>query len=196
MRTSDKAKRQITLISKYCQTLDFDREHQAEDSNSVYFKKGIFKIRISDHFGVPNKNIISIVVSSEDCSKFIVSNTNRIFIIDSLHELKSFILSSYRLLDMADNIANQKNEEMLKKITAINNKYNQQISEASKKDKEIKKLKKDLESKYKECAELEKKLESKSINIYGAINDMQLTENQKSSLRRTINSFGVNVNIN
>lgn len=119
MTTAEKVKQQRNRLVRFCQELNFESEHIADNKNSIYFKKGDFKIRISNHFGLPEPKIISIIVSSENHRQFIVSSSNSVFVLSSLAETKSFIKNAYRTVLIAENIAKQKDEERIKKINEL-----------------------------------------------------------------------------
>ena len=42
MTTAEKVKQQKNRLVKFCQELEFENEHIADNQNSVYFKKGTF----------------------------------------------------------------------------------------------------------------------------------------------------------
>lgn len=124
MTTAEKVKQQKNRLVKFCQELEFENEHIADNQNSVYFKKGSFRIRISNHFGLPDPKNISIVISSENPRQFIVSCSDSVFVLSSLADIKSFIKNAYRITNFAEQISKQKDEERIKKINELQTSIN------------------------------------------------------------------------
>lgn len=137
MTTTEKVKQQRNRLVRFCQELEFENVHMADNQNSVYFKKGSLKIRISNHFGLPDPKLISIVISSEDPQQFIVSCSDSVFVLTSLAEIKSFIKNAYRITNFAENFSKQKDDERIKKINELQstiNKYQATETKQSKSD--------------------------------------------------------------
>lgn len=164
---SNQVKQQIGRIISFCNSIGMDEEH-SETSNSVYFSFNNYKIRISDHFGLPNKKCISIVISSENPKQFIVSNSNNVFVLNGLSDVKKFIQNTCRI----SNIFNQKDMEIRTtniKLSSDNNKLL----------KENERLKKRI-SYYNNDDDI-------STFIYG----LNITDKQKDSIIKQLKSFGL-----